>query len=63
MQISEQEIKRILTSNGTLCMIEFYKDVTQDGPLIEMRISPKKITQMLHKTSYSAEVIGLKKMK
>jgi len=40
-------------------MIEFYKDVIQDRPPIEMQISREKMTQMLHKTGYAAEVIGL----
>lgn len=54
-----QEIKRILKPNGSLCIIEFYKDATIDGPPMEMRIAPEEMTQALHKVGYSTSIIDL----
>lgn len=54
-----QEIKRILKPNGTLCIIEFYKDATKYGPPMEMRISPEEMSQMLDKAGYSSTISEL----
>lgn len=51
-----QEMKRILKSEGTLYIIEFYKDETIDGPPMEMRISPEEMTEALQKAGYSSTV-------
>lgn len=54
-----KEIKRILKPDGTLFIIEYYKDTSIEGPPMEMRISPEEMTQALHEMGYSATVIQL----
>lgn len=54
-----QEMKRILQPEGSLYIIEFYKDSTHDGPPLEMRISPDEMTEALDKAGFSAQVTQL----
>src|SRR5699024_690901 len=54
-----QEMKRILQPDGTLYIIEFYKDSTHDGPPMEMRITPDDMTEALHKAGFNAQVTQL----
>ncbi len=56
------EVKRILTSDGTLAIIEFHKRQTNMGPPIERRMSPAQVEEKLCSMGLQTDLLNLVKI-
>jgi len=47
-----KETNRVLKKDGTLCIVEWQKKITERGPPIEERISESEIKELMDKTNF-----------